>query len=168
MDYIYDNYIVLHPTVMWTDRGKNVIGYFGGCSTFSVLTCNQTEKDDWDEIWSALQTYVNRKHYNMKFIFQFGSYGYPTISAGTYAWPQPYSDSTDNDAFQDKPASQFWWCDPAGITCTGTSSGYLDNFYYQSESAWQSGQVVVGLLYSGFDDSNEPGGNGRVIAQQCG
>lgn len=37
MKYIHDNYILPHPTVMWTDGTANVIPYFGACSTFSAL-----------------------------------------------------------------------------------------------------------------------------------
>jgi hypothetical protein len=168
MTYVYNTYISPKAGVYWMDGGTNVIGYFGACPTFSALTCNRNETDDWDTIWSAVQSYVDSKGYNMKFIFQFGYYGYPTISAGTYAWPQPYSESKDNHAFQDNPPSQYWWCDPTGITCDGTSSGYLDQFYIQSQTPVSDGEVAVGLLYSGFDDSNASWTDGRVIAQQCG
>jgi hypothetical protein len=77
-------------------------------------------------------------------------------------------DATNSDNFIDNPPSQFWWCDPTGITCNGSSGGYLDQFYEQAESEYADGKVVVGLLYSGFDDSNASWGTDRVIAQQCG
>jgi hypothetical protein len=170
MGYIYNNYISLHPSVYWTDGGKNVVAYFGACVQFSALDCDGDSVDSWNTIWNAVQSYVDGHSYNMKFIFQYGSFGYPTISQGTYAWPQPSSDAADNDAFQDNPPSQYYWCDSTGIACTGTSAAYLDRYYNDAETyaTGSSPEVAVGLLYSGFDDSNASWTNGRVIAQQCG
>lgn len=111
------------------------------------------------------------RNYNMKFIFEYtraGSFGYPSTSSGTYAWPQPYTADND-DNFQDVPASQLWWCDNTQTQCTGGVAGattYLDRFYY--DASQNLGQVAVGLLYGGFDDSNAAWTKDRVVAQQCG
>lgn len=158
MDYVNNNYAggSAHPGVYWKDGGQYVIGFFGGCGSFSALSC----PNDWNTIWNAVQNYVNTKSYNFKFIFQFGSFSSPSITAGEYAWPQPASN------FTQQPQQQFWWCDPTGITCNGHSNGYLDNFYYQGSQ--NPGKLTIGLLYAGFDDSNASWGKDRVIAQQCG
>jgi hypothetical protein len=179
MRYIYQNYIFFHPSAIWTDGGKNVIGYFGGCGTFAALNninlpghCDHTNpNDDWNQIWNVVKGYVDSQGYNMKFIFQYGYFGYPTISAGEYAWPQPASDTIDNnnDGFQDNPTSQWWWCDPNGYVCDGTGQfgAYLDRFYIDGSNNLSN--LTIGLLYSGFDDSNAiPWGKDKVIAQQCG
>jgi hypothetical protein len=139
-------------------------------SSFQLSIGDGDSVDSWNTIWNAVQSYVDGHSYNMKFIFQYGSFGYPTISQGTYAWPQPSSDAADNDAFQDNPPSQYYWCDSTGIACTGTSAAYLDRYYNDAETyaTGSSPEVAVGLLYSGFDDSNASWTNGRVIAQQCG
>ncbi len=170
MDYVYQNYTNVHPGLYWTDQGTNVIGFFGACADFvvnklQILNC----PTDWNTIWTAVQDYVNGKPYNMKFVFEFGNFDTPTISAGEYAWPQPYTDpvSGDNDSFVDNPTSQYWWCDGTGITCTGSSGGYLDQFYIAGANA-PAGHISIGLLYSGFDDSNASWTRGRVIGQQCG
>ena len=164
MKYIHNNYAqsTLAP-VYWVDQEKYVIGYFGACADFPILSC----PNDWNTIWTAVQDYVDGNNYGFKFIFEFGNFDVPSISAGEYAWPQPYTDSTDNDAFVDNPTSQFWWCDPNGVTCTGNSNGYLDSFYQQAADNYTT-KLSVGLLYSGFDDSNASWGVDRVIAQQCG
>lgn len=166
MKYISENYANVTQTagLYWTDQGTNVVGFYGACGDFAPLSC----PGDWNTIWSSVQTYADNNSYNFKFIFNFGNFDRPTISAGEYAWPQPYVDATNSDNFIDNPPSQFWWCDPTGITCDGTSGGYLDQFYEQAESEYTDGKVIVGLLYSGFDDSNASWGTDRVIAQQCG
>jgi hypothetical protein len=56
MRYIYQNYIFFYSSAIWTDGGKNVIGYFGGCGTFAALNninlpghCDHTNpNDDWN------------------------------------------------------------------------------------------------------------------------
>jgi hypothetical protein len=182
MSYIYSNYINVAGTaanpsanntsLYWTDAGVNVIGFFGACGTFPALNCSTTNRpNDWDNIWSAVQTYVNGKSYNMKFIFQFGIFGYPAISAGQYAWPQPYTTAacqTNKDCFTSDPPSQLWWCGNSDVVCNGSSSNYLDQFYIQAQTPYSQGQVVVGLLDKGFDDTWASWGVDRVTSQQCG
>jgi hypothetical protein len=80
----------------------------------------------------------------MKFVFQYGAFGAPTVSAGEYAWPQPYADPTgDGDGFVDNPSSQYYWCNPVGDPCS-----YLDGFY---TAGWNNGvpRLTIGALYSG-------------------
>lgn len=161
LTYIYSNYASVNPGLYWQDQSTNVVGYFGSCGDFSTLSC----PGDWDTIWTAVQNYSNANGYNMKFIFQFGNFDIPTISAGEYAWPQPYGTPTcqsAKDCFTSNPQSQFWWCSPTGTLC----SGYLDYFYQQG--AANPGHLTIGLLYKGFDDSNASWGQDRVIAEQCG
>jgi hypothetical protein len=158
------------PGVFWADQGEYVVGYFGACGDFSgnalkhlFLNC----PSDWETIWTAVQNYVDSNSYNMKFIFQFGSFDAPgdfitpSVTKGEYAWTQPVSNFTQNTQ------QQWWWCDPSPITCNGSTGGYLDNFYYQGSQ--NPTKLTIGLLYAGFDDSNAiPWGSDRVIAQQCG
>ena len=61
--------------------------------------------------------------------------------------------------------TQYWWCDPAGINCSG---GSLENFY--SDGISHSSAVTIGLLQKGFDDSNASWGTApyRVTSQRCG
>jgi len=168
MDYINLNYAGASSTstLYWMDQGTYVVGFFGSCPDFPGLNCTSSPSD-WDTIWTAVQNYVNGKNYNFKFIFKFGDFSKPSISAGEYAWPPPAADTTDNDAFVDNPQVQWWWCDPTGISCTGASNGYLDNFYTQGKNNYPT-KLSIGALFSGFDDSNASWTQGRVIAQQCG
>jgi hypothetical protein len=119
-----------------------------------------------------VQNYVNNppNSFNMKFIFQFGNFDIPTISAGEYAWPQLYGNPTcqaAKDCFTSNPPSQLWWCDTTPVTCNGSSGGYLDQFYYQG-SLNNPGHLTIGALYKGFDDSNANWTTDRVMAEQCG
>jgi len=133
--------------------------------------------DDWGTIWQAVLGHVNAtKNCNMKFIFEYGYFNYPdNASAGEYAWPQPYTQSS-GDSFVDNTASQLWWCGSnvtntgQYIPCDGTSGQYLDEFYSDAETAYEANNqvVAVGLLYKGFDDTWANWGLDRVIAQQCG
>lgn len=189
MLYIYEHYIEPQsPTgLYWTDSSVNVVGFFGHCADFSPsngsdpgwLSCDPPNSDDWGTIWSNVYQYVNTAphNYNMKFIFEYGYFGYPVGgSMGEYAWPQldvanncQYADPPG--CFTSNPASQFYWCDSGGLPCEGEGSGsgsYLDRFYTDAATYVPEGQIAVGLLYKGFDDSNASWGEDRVIAQQCG
>jgi hypothetical protein len=172
MDYIYQTYIKPQPSVYWSDQGTYVVGFFGACAAFPALETGMPPSctPDWDTLWTDVQNYVTSSGYNMKFVFQFGNFDIPTISAGEYAWPQLYGNAAcqaAKDCFTSNPPSQFWWCDSTGITCNGSSGGYLDQFYYQG-SLNNPGHLTIGALYKGFDDSNANWTTDRVIAEQCG
>jgi hypothetical protein len=179
MDYIYSHYIHVNNTagLYWTDsltgRSINVIGFFGACGDFVVnslpiLNC----PTDWNTIWSEVAGYANTtKGYNMEFIFEYGEFGAPPISAGVYAWPQPYTTSaceSAKDCFTSDPPSQFYWCDGNLLSCDGNyqTGAYLDRFYH--DASLNANQIAVGLLDKGFDDSNARWTSDRVVAQQCG
>ena len=100
---------------------------------------------------------------NFEFIFQYGAFARPTISSGEFAWPQPVTWDHNNGSLA--TGTQYWWCDPAGINCSG---GYLENFY--SDGISHSSAVTIGLLQKGFDDSNASWGTApyRVTSQRCG
>lgn len=184
MGNIYTNYIQPHPGLYWADNGVNVVAIFASCADFRYLICptKTNPQDDWQTIWTNLfQTLPTL--YNMKFIFEYGQFGYPSDAPGNignggqYAWPQPYSGTTtvncqaSKNCFTSNPQSQFWWCDSLGAPCQGEGVGkssYLDRFYTDAVSAVQGGQMAVGLLYKGFDDSNASWWSDRVIAEQCG
>ena len=179
MDYVYENYI--HPAggLYWMDslsgQSTNVVGFFGACGDFAVnnvqiLNC----PTDWATIWSFVWGYANTtKGYHMEFIFEYGQFDEPSgYSAGVYAWPQPYTTpqckSQKNCFISNKP-SQFYWCD-GGILCDGNylSGAYLDRFYHDASLPQNANYIAVGLVDSGFDDSNAGWGYDRVVAQQCG
>ncbi|HTS05565.1 MAG TPA: hypothetical protein VMP68_08285 [Candidatus Eisenbacteria bacterium] len=181
MDYVFKNYI--HPAagLYWTDsltgQAVNVAGFFGACGDLAVnkvqiLNCPA----DWKTIWDAVLGYVNSapQSYNMEFIFEYGQFDEPSNdSAGVYAWPQPYTTSnckTNKNCFVSDPSSQFYWCDGSLLTCDGnyTTGAYLDRFYHDASLAANANYIAVGLLDSGFDDSNANWGVDRVVAQQCG
>ena len=165
MDYVYENYI--HPAggLYWMDslsgQSTNVVGFFGACGDFAVnnvqiLNC----PTDWATIWSFVWGYANTtKGYHMEFIFEYGQFDEPSgYSAGVYAWPQPYTTpqckSQKNCFISNKP-SQFYWCD-GGILCDGNylSGAYLDRFYHDASLPQNANYIAVGLVDSGFDDSN--------------
>jgi|SRR5579872_1023497 len=180
MDYIYTNYISPANTtgLYWTDsltgEAVNVIGFFGACADFAVnnvqiLNC----PSDWNNIWGIVSGYVNSlaHNYNMEFIFEYGEFGAPPISAGVYAWPQPYTTSqckSQKNCFISNTPSQLYWCDGNLLNCDGNylSGAYLDRFYH--DASQNNNYIAVGLLDSGFDDSNAGWGYDRVVAQQCG
>jgi hypothetical protein len=180
MSYIYTTYISPPNTtgLYWTDsitgHAVNVIGFFGACGDFAVnniqiLNC----PTDWDNIWSTVSGFANSspQNYNMEFIFEYGEFGAPPISAGVYAWPQPYTTAackTAKTCFTSDPPSQFDWCDGNLLKCDGNyeSGAYLDRFYH--DASQNLNQIAVGLLDKGFDDSNASWTADRVVAQQCG
>src|ERR1700688_5307719 len=115
MNYIYQTYIFNTPGVYWSDQSTNVVGFFGSCATFPALETGTPPScsADWDTIWTDVQNYVTNSGYNMKFIFQFGVFGFPTISAGAFAWPQlddnPQCEAVKN-CFTANTGSQLFWC----------------------------------------------------------
>jgi len=173
MNYIYQTYIFNTPGVYWSDQSTNVVGFFGSCATFPALETGTPPScsADWDTIWTDVQNYVTNSGYNMKFIFQFGVFGFPTISAGEFAWPQlddnPQCEAEKN-CFTANTGSQLFWCGIFFTTCTGSSSNYLDQFYLQGSQDITPGHLTIGALYKGFDDSNANWGVDRVMAEQCG
>lgn len=198
MENIYNNYInnpEFPPGLYWTDSttgtAMNVVAIFASCSDFQWLTCptQQNPQDDWQTIWDVVYPEIASLSYHMEFIFEYGNFGYPVVpdtaprylNAGQYAWPQPYSGTKGGincqaakDCFTSYPETEFWWCD-SGYTgdkpCEGEGSGsqaYLDRFYTDAATNAPTGQIGVGLLYKGFDDSNASWGDDRVVAQQCG
>ncbi|MGC1371784.1 MAG: hypothetical protein WA824_06560 [Candidatus Sulfotelmatobacter sp.] len=179
MEGISQDYILPNPGLYWTDDGVNVVAIFASCSDFSPsatppgkLVCPSpgVTEDDWQTVWTDLINTVGLgAQYNMKFIFEYGNFGYPEYaSSGEFAWPQ-----LSGYEFVDNTITQFWWCDPNGDPCEGPnqtppSPAYLDRFYTDASTQVPEGQIAVGLLYKGFDDSNASWGSDRVLAQQCG
>jgi hypothetical protein len=182
MENISADYITnpeYHTGLYWTDKGVNVVAIFASCSDFSPtatppgkLVClpNSNNEDDWQTIWTYLMNTVGLgAQYNMKFIFEYGNFGYPEYaSSGEFAWPQ-----LSGYEFVNNTETQFWWCDPNGDPCEGPnqtppSPAYLDRFYTDASTYVPEGEIAVGLLFKGFDDSNASWGSDRVLAQQCG
>jgi hypothetical protein len=141
-------------------------------------------------IWNVVYPEVAALNDNIEFIFEYGHFGYPSVpgnapsylNAGQYAWPQPFSGFTGGancqsakNCFINNPQTQFWWCDSGSqgtvLPCEGEGSGsqaYLDRFYTDAATYVPEGQIAVGAIYKGFDDSNATWWSDRVIAQQCG
>lgn len=204
MTQAYENYIQPHPSLYWTDSStgtaRNVVAIFAACGDFKYLVCptKTNPQDDWQTIWNVVFPEIANLSYNMEFIFEYGTFGYPSttfgypsttpsgapsyLNAGQYAWPQPFSGFANGpdcqsakDCFIDNPTTQFWWCDSGNggteLPCQGEGSGskaYLDRFYTDAATNVPKGQIAVGVLYKGFDDSNANWWSDRVIAQQCG
>ena len=175
MDYIHNNYTLPNPSRYWMDQGAFVVGYFGACGDFTALNCTN-DPTDWQDIWGDVNTYVNTTHsYNFKFIFNFGKFNTPSesnfqtpsITAGEYGWPQPILHYNPANS-----STQFCWGNNSeSPNCTQ----YLDTLYCDTvhgsgcSGQWSSpGQITVGILYKGFDDTPASWGKDRIIAQQCG
>lgn len=169
MDYVHGHYA--NPSYYWMDQGAFVIGYFGACSDFSKLKC----PGDWEAIWGTVSSYVNSHNYNFKFIFNFGNFSTPSVSdfqapaitAGEYGWPQPIVYNPTGDT-----TTQFCW---GNNSQTPNCTQYLDTLYCDTvhgsgcTGQWSgSGQITVGVLYKGFDDTKASWSQDKVIAQQCG
>ena len=177
-----------------THGPKYVIAIFAACGDFALLTCPTANnpQDDWQTIWNVVYPEVAALNDNIEFIFEYGQFGYPSVpssapsylNAGQYAWPQPFSGlkgqadcQSAKNCFISDPQTQFWWCDSgyAGggveVPCEGEGEGspaYLDRFYTDAAAKVPNGQIAVGAIYKGFDDSNATWWSDRVIAQQCG
>lgn len=171
LNYITTNYV---PGAYWEDgspTAKPVLAFFGSVCDFAALSYGDPPADchtagpwpnalsNWNTAWSA----IDAAFPNFEFIFQYGAFARPTISSGEFAWPQPVTWDHNNGSLA--TGTQYWWCDPAGINCSG---GYLENFY--SDGISHSSAVTIGLLQKGFDDSNASWGTApyRVTSQRCG
>jgi hypothetical protein len=168
LEYINTNYV---STSYWTDGSpaKPVMAFFGSVCDFAALSYGDPPADchtqgpgpnavqNWNNIWAAVQS----TYPGFKFVFQYGAFGRPSSSSGELAWPQPAV--WDHNGGNDKEGSQYWWCDPNGLSC---ANGYLENFY--SAGVGNPTDLTIGLLDKGFDDTKASWGTDRVTSQQCG
>ncbi len=176
MDYIHANYATSTSSHYWMDQGSFVVGYFGTCADFPALNCTGEPPVDWEYIWTQVNNYVNvTNSYEFKFIFEFGKFDTPgqsdfqtpSITAGEYGWPQPIAGYNSSNS-----STQFCWGNGSE---TPNCTQYLDTLYCDTvhgsgcSGQWSSsGQITVGILYKGFDDTHASWGKDRIIAQQCG